>query len=210
MRRQIWKAAFLAVALALAGCGGDGNGTSGGNTSGGDTCSASNCAGCCFNGQCQSGNTASACGKNGAACSACGNAQICKTDQTCGVDPDSMWKVQPVSASISTDYDWDALGTKPDPKVELWCPSTSTTPTVTPTVDDDYMPTWSTGGCTATARELLTNGFAIEFFDEDETTDDIIAPKGTLTVTEAQLLAGGNTITNNTTLLKATIHFTRQ
>lgn len=186
------------------GAGGGGGGAGGGGGGNSPTCSALNCAGCCLNHVCQAGNTAAGCGKAGVACSTCVTGQVCKVDQTCGVDPDSTWKVQPASATIATmngGATWDFGGGAPDAYVTIWCPSSSATPVVTPTANDTFTPTWTSGGCTAKASELIASGFAIALDDEDVSADDGISGKGTINVTEALLLAGSvDGITNNTTL----------
>lgn len=158
-------------------------------------CTAATCAGCCLNGACQPGNTAAACGKGAAACATCGTNQVCKAEQTCGVDPESTWTLQPTAASISTTIPggggtWDTMGGAPDPFVELWCPTSAAASTRTPTVQDTFNPTWSSGGCSAKARELLQSGFGVQVWDEDATTNDAITSKGTISVSEAALTEG--------------------
>jgi hypothetical protein len=174
---------FFAVGVivlsALVGCGGEddpGSGNTDGTT---QKCSASNCTGCCFNNACQTGNTASACGKAGAACAACGSAQVCKTDQTCGVDPNSIWRVQPVSARVASSNNgssWDGDGSAPDVFVWMQCPG-STTSSSTPEVES-YSPTWSTGGCTAKASQLMAEPWVFQLWDSDFSSNDTIT--GTL------------------------------
>jgi hypothetical protein len=166
-------------------------GGSGGNTG---SCNVNNCPGCCFNGTCQNGSAGSACGKNGAFCVACGNNQVCKSDQTCGVDGQLMFKVQPVSATITmkdptTGQDWDSFASPPDPYVLLQCPAGGTLSTV-PEVADTYMPTWSTGGCTMSATALLNQGFDISVYDGDGVGDDPISSKSTVKATEANFVDG--------------------
>lgn len=223
--------ALLFAVLVLVGCGGTGpdgtGGGSGGGTGGasGGTggsgggaagCSATNCTGCCLNGTCNAGSTNAGCGKSGAACVACVTGQVCKADQTCGIDPNSMWKVQPSSATVrstdSTGVAWDAFGGAPDPFCSLWCPATATTVTSsTPSVTDSFAPTWTTGGCVMKASDLLTVGFDIAVYDEDVSSNDTIAGAGTITVTEAQLLAGHvDGITNNSTLVTLSVSLTKQ
>lgn len=195
--------------------GGSGGGTgSGGGGGGAAACSAANCTGCCLNGTCNAGSTNAGCGKNGAACVACGSQTICKADQSCGLDPEATWVVQPISATISTTNagaTWDFGSGAPDPYVATWCPADSATPSFTPTANDTFMPTWTTGGCSAKAKDLLSKGFALSVTDEDVSASDGISGKGTLMVTEAQLLSGQMTgITNNDTLVTLTVRFTKQ
>lgn len=166
----------------------------GDTTDSGVTCGPSNCLGCCFNGTCQTGTSNTGCGKNGAKCLTCnGNVPICSAAQVCGVDPEGMWKVQPVSAQIATTNNgssWDFGGGAPDPFVDVWCPSTSSSPTRTPTALDTFTPMWATGGCVAKAKDLIASGFALDAWDEDVSVNDSIAGKGTISVTESELLAG--------------------
>lgn len=185
---------FVWVVFALVGLWGCG----GTDTSGGDngnpstqTCGASNCAGCCFNNVCQTGTTASACGKAGATCSTCGSAQVCKTDQTCGVDPNGVWLVQPASAQIASSNNgssWDGDGSPPDVFVQLACPGDTTAHT-TPEVES-YNPAWTSGGCTAKASQLLATGWGFQLWDSDVSANDTITGVLVGQITEAQLLAG--------------------
>jgi hypothetical protein len=103
-------------------------------------CGPSTCSGCCFNGTCETGTADSACGKGGVTCQSCRQPGVCKATQACGVDPNSMWLVQPVSAQItptSNGAAWDALGgSAPDVFVNLACSSTAQSHT--PTVTDSY------------------------------------------------------------------------
>lgn len=191
---RFFAGAVIALSL-LVGCGGDDGGTGTGNTGGGtgtqQKCSASNCAGCCFNNTCQTGTTASACGKAGAACMACDSAQVCRTDQTCGVDPNSVWRVQPVSARIASSNNgssWDGDGSAPDVFVAMRCPgSTSSTST---SEMESYTPTWSTGGCTAKASQLLAERWVFQLWDSDISSNDTITDGLGYQFTEQNLTAG--------------------
>lgn len=220
-------AALLFAVLVLVGCGGTGPDGTGGGSGGGTggaggggsggggaaACSAANCPGCCFNGTCQAGVAAGACGKSGTTCAACGTNQVCKSDQSCGVDPQAMFKVQPVSATITptipgTTTTWD-LTSPPDVIVNLWCPATAAAVTSsTPEATDSYNPTWSTGGCLMKASDLMSQGFAISAFDNDPVGSDPITSKGTIIVTEAQLIAGTRTLTGAGQTM--TVEFQRQ
>lgn len=175
--------------------GGKGDGDGGNVTP--SSCNAGNCTGCCLNGTCQTGITAAGCGKNGQTCAVCSGKQICKTDQACGVDPESMWTVHPASATVATKNgaaDWDVGGGAPDPYVSLWCPPSAATPVVTPTVNDSFNPVWPTGGCTVKAKDLLSTGFAIQVFDADIANPDPIGTKRTIVPNESELLAGNTNV----------------
>lgn len=176
------------------GSGGLGGGAGGGSGGGGSACGPSSCVGCCFNGACQPGTTAAGCGKNGAACAQCAAHQVCRADQACGVDPESVWRVQPVSATITSSNNgtaWDGDGSGPDVKVYGRCPATSATVSATPEASDTYTPAWSTGGCTAKAKELLADGWAFQVVDVDLVTDDTITAPLAVTLTEALFVQGG-------------------
>lgn len=120
--------------------------------------------------------------------------QICRVDQTCGVDPDSNWLVQPTAASIKPNNNgtsWDGDGSAPDPRVRLSCPTTATAFThATPEVGNSYMPTWSTGGCTMKARDLIQTGFDFRVIDVDLASDDPITAVYVVRLTEANFVSG--------------------
>lgn len=204
---------FAGVVIALSilvGCGGD-DGNTGGNTGTQKTCGASNCTGCCFNNVCQTGNTASACGKAGAACVACGSIQVCKTDQTCGVDPNSVWRVQPVSARITSNNNgssWDGDGSAPDVVVAMRCPG-STTSTETPEVES-YSPAWATGGCTAKASQLLAEPWVFQLWDIDISSHDTITGALAFRITEEYLTAGTVTLGASGGMTAMTVQLQKQ
>jgi hypothetical protein len=208
--------AVVVIALSvLVGCGGDDGNPGSGNTGGGSgnqqTCSASNCTGCCFNNVCQTGTTASACGRSGAACSACGSTQVCRTDQTCGVDPNSVWLVQPVSARIASSDNgtyWDGDDSAPDVVVAMRCPG-STTSTETPEVES-YTPTWTTGGCTAKASQLLAEPWVFQLWDIDVSSNDTITGALAFRITEEYLTAGTVTLSASGGMTSLTVRLQKQ
>jgi hypothetical protein len=199
---------------------GGGGGAMGGGAGGGgasSSCSAANCAsGCCANGVCQAGNTTAQCGKMGATCSACGTVDVCKADQTCGIDPASTWQVYvsaaEISASKPTGAGWDSFGGPPDTEIGLWCPASQVPVTaIMPVVDNDYFPVWSGGGCTVSASDLLADGLGFDALDVDGTSaDDEIAPFTMTPITEAQLRAGTKTLTAQSSLDEITFTFIKQ
>lgn len=182
----------MVVALALStlvGCGGDDDNP--GGTPQKERCAASNCAGCCFNNVCQTGTSTSACGKAGATCQACGAVQVCKADQTCGVDPESVWRVQPVSAQITPSNNgsaWDGDFSPPDVFVAMLCPG-STVESRTAHVES-YTPTWTTGGCTARAGQLMAEQWVFRLLDYDVTFNDTITDVFGARFTEQNFSAG--------------------
>jgi hypothetical protein len=202
---------FVGVVIALSvlvGCGGDDDNPGTGNT---QKCSASNCTGCCFNNTCQTGTTASACGKAGAACVACGSAQVCKTDQTCGVDPNSVWRVQPVSARIASSDNgtsWDGDGSAPDVFVAMLCPGSSTSTSTSEL--ESYSPTWSTGGCTARASQLLAEPWVFRLWDSDVSSNDTITDVLAFQFTEAHLTAGTLTLGASGGMTSLTVQLQKQ
>ncbi|QRN95694.1 hypothetical protein JRI60_42690 [Archangium violaceum] len=210
---------FFAVGIialsALAGCGGEddpGSGnTGGGNTGTTQKCSAANCTGCCFNNVCQTGNTAAACGKTGVACVACGSLQVCKTDQTCGVDPSSEWLVQPVSARITSNNNgssWDGEGSAPDVFVAMRCPGSDTVSSTSEM--ESYNPTWTTGGCTAKASQLLADPWVFQLWDSDVSSNDTITGTLGFRFTEQHLIAGTVTLGASGGMTSMTVQLKKQ
>ena len=174
--------------------GGAGGGFGGGGGGGGATatCGPQNCTGCCFNGTCQPGATAAGCGKSGATCASCTTSQICRVDQTCGVDAESTWIVQPTSARIAPNNNgstWDGDGSAPDPRVFMSCGDV-TPATSTPEASDTYQPSWSAGGCSAKAKDLLRAGWTFQVYDIDAISDDSITGSLRVTLTELDFSSG--------------------
>lgn len=158
---------LVVAAMILAACGDDPPPTG---------CGPSNCAGCCAGDVCQGGTATTACGGGGGACVACGASLACLSNRTCGLDPNAIWRVQPLSAQIAPDNNgssWDGDGSPPDVFAGVGCPGTPDTSSATPSVES-YTPTWSSGGCTAKASDLLGRGFSFQLWDEDVTFDDTI------------------------------------
>lgn len=123
--------------------------------------------------------------------------QACTTQQ-CGLDPQSMWRVRATTARIAAKKlngdNWDGFGGDPDGTVDLYCPATSSSVTDSSSeVTNSFTPTWTDGECTLTAAALLSSGFAFAVVDADGLfggANDQIAPKTTVMVTEATLMAG--------------------
>ncbi len=161
-----------------------------------NTCNSTNCAGCCLNGACQAGTTPAACGKNGAACSPCDNNQVCRQDQTCGVDPESTWRVQPVRAKVAANdngTDWDGDGSAPDVVVAMACPPLSApVQSGTPEVQS-YNPTWTSGGCVTKAKHLLAEQWVMQVWDIDFADDDTITQPLGYQFTESDFVRGSVT-----------------
>ena len=114
-------------------------------------------------------------------------------DQTCGVDPESSWLVQPTAAQIAPNNNgsaWDGDGSAPDPRVFMTC-ADSATGTSTPEASDTYRPTWSSGGCTAKAKDLLRAGWTFHVYDIDAISDDTITSSSVVTLTGENFAAGG-------------------
>ncbi|MFZ5469482.1 MAG: hypothetical protein ACOZIN_08600 [Myxococcota bacterium] len=214
------------LGFSLFACGGDGGNTGGGTGGAGGSggagggggsvagCTAQNCAGCCLSGACQPGSTAAACGKNGSACAACSANQICRVEQTCGVDPDSMWKVQPTAATITPNNNgssWDGDNSAPDVVIRLDCPPFSTTTFDSSTPEaSSYNPTWNSGGCTAKASDLLTTGFQFQAFDIDAFSDDTVSSVLSYKPTEADFVSGSFTLQPSGGLQSLTVQLQKQ
>lgn len=196
-------------------CKGGGGGSGGSGGSGGAPgCNNQTCTGCCFNNTCQSGNTAGACGKAAMACTACQSAEICKADQTCGIDPESNWRIFISAVTVAPNDNgnaWDPLGGAPDIGVDLWCPASSSSVTaVQPVVNDAFSATWSQGGCTMKARDLMSAGFSLNVVDRDADADDPITGVAKVTPTNLHLVVGSLYQPSVGKALSLTISFTRQ
>lgn len=196
---------------------GGGAGTGGGAATGGGggttACGPASCLGCCANGACVTNPTTAQCGRGGAACSACGASDVCKSDGTCGVDPASVWRVAPVAAVIAATnggLEWDS-SSDPDAELGVWCPSTEVNVSlVTSVATDDFTPSWSGESCTATAAELLADGIGFDAIEIDLVDHDDLAPFAVAPVTEADLRAGTKVTAPNGGLQSVTFQLTRQ
>ncbi len=228
MNRLAWVA--VVSGLWVAGCGatdsptgtgggaggGFGGGLGGGGGSGGGTAATSgpqNCTGCCFNGSCPPGSTAAGCGKAGASCAACGANQVCRVDQSCGVDPESTWVVQPTAARIAANNNgsaWDGDGSAPDPRVFMTCADSTATSTSTAEASNTYQPAWSTGGCAAKAKDLLRAGWTFSVYDIDVVSDDTITGSLTVTLGEQEFANGGFSLLPTGGLTSMTVTLTRR
>ncbi|MBL0693139.1 hypothetical protein [Comamonas sp. JC664] len=211
MRENMFRIA-MAVMLALTvfvGCGGADDDNPG--TPQKVSCDARNCAGCCLNNVCQTGTTAAACGKEGASCRACGGAQVCKVDQTCGVDPNGVWRVQPVSAQIAATNNgssWDVGGSPPDVFVRMLCPGA--TAVVETAIAESFNPTWSTGGCEARAGLLLAEPWVFRLWDHDTTVNDTITDELRFQFTEQHFAAGTVTFQASGGMTSLTVQLQKQ
>lgn len=213
------KALVLLAASTLVACGsggsdggGGGGQTVGGGGGGAAACSSSNCTGCCLNNVCQSGNTAAGCGKNGIACVACGNNQVCRSDQLCGVDPNSTWRVQPVSASIAANNNgtsWDGDSSAPDVVVQMRCPPSTASNGTTSEVSS-YSPSWTSGGCTSKASDLLASPWGYQLFDIDALADDTITGALTHQFKETDFVAGSVSLPASGGLQSMTVQLIKQ
>ena len=142
----------------------------------------------------------------------CSSSQICRVDQTCGADPESTWVVQPTSAQITPNNNgstWDGDSSPPDPKVFMWC-ADATTSTSTPEASDTYRPTWTTGGCSAKAKDLLRSGWTFQIYDIDAVSDDTITGQLHVTLTEAVFTAGSFALNPNGGLQAMTVTLRKQ
>ncbi|MFZ5444160.1 MAG: hypothetical protein ACOZQL_29455 [Myxococcota bacterium] len=222
--QRLWMMGFVVLTFSCGGgdptgtgggAGGGSGGFGGGSGSGGGagaSCNANTCAGCCFNGACQPGNTAAACGKLGAACASCATSQICRVDQTCGVDPESTWRVQPTAATIATNDNgtaWDGDGSGPDARVFMWC-ADATTPSSTAEASDTWQPRWTSGGCSAKAKDLLRAGWSFQLYDVDAISDDTITSRLQVTLTEEHFTNGGFTLSASGGMQSMSVSLTRQ
>ncbi len=142
---------------------------------------------------------------------ACSSAQVCKTDQACGVDPNSVWRVQPVSAQIASSNNgtsWDGDGSAPDVFVLMQCPGSSYS--VSTSEVESYNPTWSSGGCTAKAGQLMAEPWVFQLWDSDLTSDDTITGALGFRFTEEHLIAGKVTIGASGGMTAMTVQLQKQ
>ncbi len=197
-----------------AGAEGDGSALPPPRDGGTGSCGPANCPGCCFADACQLGTTAAACGRGGGLCAVCRQNQICKAEgQTCGVDPESNWMVQPLSAEVAEKKngasDWDINGSPPDPYARLGCPAGGVVKDGA-FMPDTTKPVWANPSCVLKARELLTSGIVIGVRDDDIGTNEIIAPDTPVKPTESELLVGEKIVSIAPNLSNLKIAFTRQ
>lgn len=166
-------------------------------------CGPSNCTGCCFNGICQPGVTMAGCGKAGQACAVCVKGQICTNTQTCGLDPESVWVVVPVSTQLGRTAGyraWTLDGGPPDVYLQLNCPGESSpSKTYTSTGafrSPPYSVSWFSGGeCETTGRDLVTRQFKADLIQTNApySSPDYPTSINSLyhTFSEAEVLDGG-------------------
>lgn len=125
----------------------------------------------------------------------------------CALDPTSRWLVRPTTLTVQAG--WDATSPA-DVELGLWCPaSMSSITAIMPKVDDDNTPSWSSGGCTLTADQLITTGFDFDAIDQDVFDFQQIAARTHVSITEAHLRAGVRTGSIGT-ITSITFTLTRQ
>jgi hypothetical protein len=137
---------------------------------------------------------------------------VCRTDQTCGVDPEAMWVVQPTSAGLTANNNgsaWDGDGSAPDARVLMWC-ADSTSAAATAEVTDSYQPRWTTGGCAAKAKDLLRAGWTFQVIDVDVVSDDTVTAQLKVTLTEQHFSEGGFSLQATGGLQSMAVSLTRQ
>jgi hypothetical protein len=153
------------------------------------------------------------CGKSGEACQACPSRTLCSSEQTCAVDPESVWLVQPTAATIAPmngTQEWD-LSSAPDVFIQLWCPANALIESSrTNVAQDSLTPYWFTGGCVAKAKDLFSTGFAISANDEDAVSHDVIEGKTSIALTQEQLLKGSVVVPSLGMMQAFTVQFLKQ
>lgn len=179
-----------------------GGGGQGGKNTGGwggagpQECNSFNCEGCCWEGVCHTGTDDDACGADAFLCAPCSSKQlVCKPGGYCGVDPNTKWRVQPVSAKIASTNngsEWDGDGDPPDVEVNMTCPAL---PPASPTYGTapeygNFNPTWDSGGCVTTAGALLASPWKYQLMDVDWDIDDTITGYITHQITEDEFDVG--------------------
>lgn len=89
-------------------------------------------------------------------------------------------------AATTGGYPWDSDGSAPDVFVVVGCPGApgyADTSGQTAAVES-YTPTWSAGGCTARAADLLNRGFGFQLWDADLLSSEAV----TAALTESALV----------------------
>lgn len=124
-----------------------------------------------------------------------------------------MWELLPASAVVAPDNNgspWDSTS-DPDAELGLWCPSSkSNVSAVMPKVSNSFTPSWTTGGCTATAAEFLADGLGFDALEIDTTFDDVITQFTVAPITEADLRSGTKTLGPSGGLDSLTLRFTKR
>jgi hypothetical protein len=136
---------------------------------------------------------------------------VCKADQTCGVDPNSVWLVQPVSAQVTASNNgssWDGDSSAPDVFVWMQCPG-STFASTTSEVQS-YTPTWTVGGCTAKASQLMAEPWVFQLWDSDFSSNDTITSMLGFQFTEAYLTAGSGILGPSGGMTSITVQLKKQ
>lgn len=150
------------------------------------SCSPLNCAGCCMGGVCKTGGSSDSCGQGGSVCTVCGPTQICNAARSCGANPNELITLVVERASIESKtpagLPWDAPFGDPDPYVTVGSKQTLTS-------NDTLYPYWG-ASMTFTRQELMTDGVTVWVYDEDVSSDDVIARGRKLKITDADLMTG--------------------
>jgi hypothetical protein len=128
------------------------------------------------------------------------------------VDPESTWRVQPTAAQIASSNNgtsWDGDGSAPDPMVVMSC-ADQTASTTAPEVSNTYQPRWTTGGCTAKAKDLLRAGWSFQVYDVDALVDDTITGSLVFTITERDFSSGGFSLSASGGMQSMSVSLTKQ
>ena len=128
-------------------------------------------------------------GGGGSGCVSCNPWQTC-VGSTCVLSGSSQWDliadVGVVSQKNSLGNAWDALGGLPDPK---FCVTYNGARACTPARQDTLTPVWGTKLLSRVGAGGLMGGFAVEYIDEDLSSDDPICG-GNVTIDAAAFSAG--------------------
>jgi hypothetical protein len=152
-----------------------------------DGCGASTCAGCCQDGVCQNGDQPDACGVSGNTCSDCRlDRRTCLPSRDCGINGTTKLRVFVSSVRIAANDNgeaWDGDGSPPDVRISLQCPTQPASTAVQPE-RQSYLPTWTSGGCTASAADFLARQTSFTLDDVDAVVDDSMTAYLALPLTE--------------------------
>lgn len=164
-------------------------------------CDASNCpGGCCDStGTCRQGTSAQTCGSGGARCQACASGAQC-VSQKC---TSSAKSYNVVLVSAKTPNGCGTFDSKCDVYVKVTVNSTKSA--TSKVINDNNYPVWNATLLSASASDLLAS-FYVEIKDEDIAFDDLLC-KGTISLTQSDLTAGGVKARCNTSVSEIVFRF---
>lgn len=139
------------------------------------SCDPSSCGGCCSGTTCLAGDSASACGSGGGACTDCGADHMC-SGGSCVLDPASRWNVVVVDVTVptttTTGEAWDGFGGAPDPRVEVRVGSDTAAPGQTTYASDVFSATYNETVLSNQRADALQSLLRFDVIDVDTSAHD--------------------------------------